>query len=148
MRNLLLPPVVLLLSIVLMVVLHRLWPVFDWLPRPYNWAGALPIVAGLAVANWHARLFKRLGTNINTFGQPGQITRDGLFRRTRNPMYLGMLLVLAGVCVVLGTVSPFVVLLVFFVLMQAWYVPFEERAMHERFGEAYRAYQRDVPRWW
>jgi protein-S-isoprenylcysteine O-methyltransferase Ste14 len=148
MRNLLLPPVVFLLCVVLMVLLHTQWPLFVWLPRPWGWAGAAPIVAGLALAQWHARLFKRLGTNIHTFGEPGQLTTEGLFGRTRNPMYLGMLLALAGVAVVLGSLSPLAVLAGFFVLMQAWYIPFEEQAMAQRFGEAYRAYREQVPRWW
>jgi protein-S-isoprenylcysteine O-methyltransferase Ste14 len=148
MRKLLLPPVVFLASVIVMVVLHWRWPVLHWLPQPWSWAGAGLIVAGLAVAQWHARLFRRLGTNIQTFGEPGQLTTEGLFRRTRNPMYLGMLLALTGVAVVLGSLSPAVVVLVFFALMQTWYIPFEERAMAQRFGDAYAAYRRDVPRWW
>jgi protein-S-isoprenylcysteine O-methyltransferase Ste14 len=148
MRKLLLPPVVFVASVVVMIVLHWRWPVLHWLPLPWTWAGAGLIVAGLALAQWHARLFRRLGTNIQTFGEPGQLTTEGLFRRTRNPMYLGMLLALTGVAVVLGSLSPGAVVLVFFVLMQAWYIPFEERAMAQRFGDAYAAYRRDVPRWW
>lgn len=148
MQKLLLPPVVFLLCIVLMVLLHSQWPVLVWLPRPWNWAGVALIVSGLALAQWHARLFKRLGTNIQTFGEPGQLTTEGLFRRSRNPMYLGMLVALAGVLVVLGSLSPMAVVIGFFVLMQAWYIPFEERAMAQRFGEAYSAYRQQVPRWW
>jgi protein-S-isoprenylcysteine O-methyltransferase Ste14 len=148
MRKLLLPPVVLLLSAMLMVVLHSWWPVLRWVPHPWNWGAAALIVAGLAIAQWHARLFRRLGTNIQTFGEPGQLATEGLFRRTRNPMYLGMLLALAGLALVLGSLSPLAVWLLFFALMQMWYVPFEERAMAQRFGDAYREYQRQVPRWW
>lgn len=148
MRKLLLPPVVFLLSVVFMVLLHWQWPWQQWMPRPWNWGATALIVAGLAISQWHARLFHRLGTNIQTFGEPGQLATDGLFRRTRNPMYLGMLLALAGVAVVLGSLSPLAVWLFFFALMQWWYVPFEERAMALRFGDAYREYQHKVPRWW
>lgn len=148
MRKLLIPPVVFLMSVATMVMLHWRWPVFDWLPRPWNWGGAGLIVAGLAMAQWHARLLRRLGTNIQTFGEPGRLITEGLFRRTRNPMYLGMLLALAGVAIVLGSLAPGVVVLIFFGLMQAWYIPFEEHAMAQRFGDAFRAYQREVPRWW
>lgn len=147
MQWLLLPPVVLIMSAGLMVVLHQNVPIAEVVPQPFNWGGLLLVVAGLAGANWHARLFRRLGTNINTFGEPGTLTTEGLFRRTRNPMYLGMVVTLVGLACVLGSLSPFVGPAGFFVLAHFWYIPLEERAMALKFGDAYAAYQHAVPRW-
>lgn len=135
------------MSVGLMLGLHLKIPVSELVARPFNWMGLLLIGAGLCGANWHARLFRRLGTNINTFGEPGTLTTDGLFRRTRNPMYLGMVVSLIGVACVLGSLSPLVGPLAFFVLANFWYIPFEERAMSMKFGSQYAEYQRAVPRW-
>ncbi len=148
MPHLLLPPFVWLYCVAGMLLVHTLLPVAHWLPAPWRLPGLLLLRAGLAMAQWHARLFRRLGTNINTFGTPDQLTTQGLFRRTRNPMYLGMLLALCGVALTLGALSPLLGPLVFLLLAQHWYIPAEERAMSARFGEAYHDYQRRVPRWW
>ncbi|MDR7151738.1 protein-S-isoprenylcysteine O-methyltransferase Ste14 [Hydrogenophaga palleronii] len=148
MKKLLLPPVIWFATVLLMLALHLHQPVAVWLPRPFNWIGLLLVVAGVGMAQWHARHFRRIGTNIDTFGEPGELTRDGLFRRTRNPMYMGMLMAMLGVAVVLGTLTPLAGPLVFFLLVQFWYVPLEERAMAKKFGQRYAEYRQAVPRWW
>lgn len=91
--------------------------------------------------------FKKLGTNLNTFRDPDILTTDGLFRFSRNPMYLGFLIILAGACVVLGSASPLLALLGFILLTNYWYIPIEERAMLRQFGENYLNYQNKVRRW-
>ena len=147
MRLLLLPPVVVLMSAGIMFLLHVAVPIVQLVPRPANLAGLALVVAGFGIANWHARLFRRIGTNINTFGEPGKLTTEGLFRRTRNPMYLGMIVFLAGVACMLGSMSPIAGPLGFFILAHYWYIPLEEKAMALKFGNEYFEYQRSVPRW-
>ncbi len=150
MQRLLLPPIVWLASVGAMVILQRTWP--GW-PAPAGavalawWVGGALVLLGVGIAQWHARLFRRIGTNINTFGEPGRLTTAGLFSYTRNPMYLGMLIGLAGVAVALATLSPWLMVVLFFVLVQRWYIPVEERAMAARFGSQYADYCRDVRRW-
>lgn len=147
MKRLLLPPMFCLLTITLMIVLHFKYPLMIWLSPPYNWLGLIAIAVGFAMANWHAQLFRQLGTNINTFDEPGVLTKKGLFRRTRNPMYLGMLIILLGVSSLLGSITPLVGPMMFFVIAQTWYIPIEERAMSRKFGNQYLEYQRSVARW-
>ena len=150
MQRLLRPPVVWFASVGAMVILQRIWPLAALPPDAcvLAWmAGGVLVLAGLAIAQWHARLFKRIGTNINTFGEPGTLTTAGLFAHTRYPMYLGMLLALAGVALALGTLSPWLLVLQFFVLAQCWYIPLEERKLAARFGRQYADYCRDVRRW-
>jgi protein-S-isoprenylcysteine O-methyltransferase Ste14 len=148
MRTLLLPPIAVLACAGLMALLHRFSPLATWLPTPWNWLGLVPVIGGLALAQWHARMFRRVGTNINTFGEPGTLRTEGLFRRTRNPMYLGMLIALLGLAATLGSASALAGPLLFFALAQFFYVPTEERAMAQKFGPAYDDYRRRVPRWW
>lgn len=105
------------------------------------------IVLGLGIAQWHSRLFKKLGTNINTFKEPDILTTEGFFRISRNPMYCGFIVTLLGICLVLGSTSPFLGLIGFGLLTNYWYIPFEERAMLIKFGDQYINYKSKVRRW-
>ena len=96
---------------------------------------------------WHARLFRRAGTEIHTFRMPRVLVTDGLFRHSRNPMYLGFLLVLAGLALVLGAAVPLLVVAAFALVVDRWYIRHEERALREAFGDAYDDYCGRVRRW-
>lgn len=147
MRRLLIPPVVVAFTIIVMILLNQYAPLVRFWEAHTYWAGIPLIVIGLTTAQWHARLFKQIGTNIHTFGDPDILTTDGLFRISRNPMYLSFIVLLAGVGVVLGSATPFLALLGFGLLTNYWYIPFEERAMLEKFGQEYISYKSKVRRW-
>jgi protein-S-isoprenylcysteine O-methyltransferase Ste14 len=72
---------------------------------------------------------------------------SGIYRFTRNPMYLGMLLVLTAGAVYLGNLAAFAVLPLFVLSMNRLQIRPEERFMREKFGDAYRDYAARVRRW-
>ena len=143
----LLPPQLFLLSLIAMLCLHRWLPMQHWLPSDRIAPGLLVVLGGAGITLWHALLFKRLNTNIKTFNPPDQLVTAGLFRFTRNPMYLGFSLALLGCALLLGSASPFLVVLAFVMITDRWYIPFEERAMAARFGQDYQHYCNRVRRW-
>lgn len=147
MRNLLLPPIVTLVSLAAMFALDRLWPLARLWGGPLAALGWVAVLGGLVLSQWHAALFRRLGTNLNTFGEPGSLTTAGLFGRTRNPMYLGFVIMVLGVGVVLGSVTPWVVAAGFVVGVDVGYVRYEEKKMRAAFGAEYEEYCRRVRRW-
>jgi protein-S-isoprenylcysteine O-methyltransferase Ste14 len=102
---------------------------------------------GLLVTLAGARLFARIGTNIKTFNEPGVLVTGGLFRWSRNPMYAGFLLILAGTAILLGAATPFLLVILFALVADRWYIAFEERALASKFGEEYAAYKRRTRRW-
>ena len=65
------------------------------------------------------------------------LVTDGLFRFSRNPMYLGMSAALMGLGVVLGTLLPLLVTVAFVIIADRWYIRFEAAAMRRKFGHAY-----------
>ncbi|MCR6686759.1 isoprenylcysteine carboxylmethyltransferase family protein [Pseudoxanthomonas sp.] len=144
----LLPPLLLILAIALMLLLHRFAPGLHWPPVPWrSWGGMATVVLGLGIAQWHARLFRRRGTNLHTFREPQQLVTEGLFRHSRNPMYLGFALAAAGLALALGAATPVLVLAAFVLMLDRWYIRFEEQAMLRSFGQAYRDYCRHTRRW-
>jgi protein-S-isoprenylcysteine O-methyltransferase Ste14 len=75
------------------------------------------------------------------------LIRHGLYRWTRNPMYLGAVLLVSGVAVLLGSLPALLVAVAYVVILQEGFVRHEERLLEQRFGEEYRSYRRAVRRW-
>jgi protein-S-isoprenylcysteine O-methyltransferase Ste14 len=142
-----LPPVLVLIFAVAMGLLYIFLPGPTIVRNPYNWLGLVLIVAGLSVTASGARHFSRVKTNINTFNEPTVLVTDGLFRWSRNPMYLGFTAFLTGLAMVLGTLFPLLAAAAFAIIADRWYIRFEEGAMRKKFGEAYEAYARRTRRW-
>lgn len=141
-----LPPILVLVLLIPMALLRAGAP-GPLIPKPWPWLGMAPLLLGLGLLIGGSGRFRAVGTNIRTFDDPGVLVTDGPFRFSRNPMYLGFLLLLLGVAAIMGSGSPFVGPLAFALAAGLWYIPYEERAMRAKFGAAYEAYARRVRRW-
>jgi len=75
------------------------------------------------------------------------VVQDGFYRFSRNPMYLGMLLILTGIGIWLGNVLALLLAPAFIGIMTHWYIVREEQLLEARFGDQYRAYRQRVRRW-
>lgn len=142
-----LPPHLALAGLAAMVLLRLFLPGPELLPAVVRGVGVLVGLAGIALLLSGSGRFRRLGANIRTFDEPTMLVTDGLFRLSRNPMYLGFFLLLLGAALALGAVTTLVAPFAFLLIANAWYVPFEERALRARFGEVYESYQRTTRRW-
>lgn len=141
------PPGYLLLSLLLMLALHRYLPLLRLIPQPYNYTGVSLIVIGLCLGVLGAGMFRRAGTPVRPFHTSTALVVRGVFRYSRNPMYLGLLLILLGTALLLGSLTPFLVIPLFFWVISEGFVKHEERFLEQLFGEAYREYRQRVRRW-
>lgn len=141
------PPVYLFAGIVAMAVLHWLLPGAVILPSPWRWLGALPLVGGLAFGLSAVRLFAKYKTTIKPGQTSSHLMTDGPFRASRNPIYVGMTLILAGVAMMFGSATPWLVLPVFVWLIARNVIPVEEALMADVFGADYEQYRARVRRW-
>lgn len=78
---------------------------------------------------------------------PKYMVKNGLYGRTRNPMYLAYLGIFLGEFFVFGHISLLAYALFMMLLMHLYVVLFEEPDLKKRFGEAYAEYAKHVPRW-
>jgi protein-S-isoprenylcysteine O-methyltransferase Ste14 len=138
-----------LLAAALMWALHRWLPLVHWIATPWNRLGALAGAAGVATAVAAFTRFRRAGTTVDPRdpSKASRLVTHGVFRISRNPMYLGLLLLLIGWAVWLGTASPWLIPPLFVIVITVAQIIPEEQALHKLFGEQYRAYQRRVSRW-
>lgn len=106
-------------------------------------------VAGVAVAVAGVVAFRRARTTVNptTPGLASALVSGGVYRLSRNPMYVGMLLVLAGGAVALAHPAAAVGPVAFAAYLTRFQIRPEERALRAAFGEAFDAYARRVRRW-
>jgi protein-S-isoprenylcysteine O-methyltransferase Ste14 len=110
--------------------------------------GLVLVVAGLILFVATVRLFSRYGEgSIMPWDPTQRLIVQGVYRHVRNPMHTGVFLVLFGEGLLLRS-TPLLVLVAAVVVLHLFYLPLsEERGLQKRFGEAYREYKRNVPRW-
>ena len=141
------PPIYLFFSIVVMVLLHFLLPGMKVLALPWNLLGIIPLALGIGLNLVADNSFKKHKTTVKPIEEPKALITSGPFLVSRHPMYLGFALVLFGIAVLMGSLTPHVVVFVFGVFMDVVFVGFEEKKLAETFGEAWFDYRRKVRRW-
>lgn len=130
-----------------MILLHVLIPQPAFSHLPLSLLGFLPMTLGAGLALASLRALRASETPSNPTSAPTALVTRGVFGRTRNPMYLGMVLSVFGAAVVLGSVSALVVALAYVLYVRWVFVLPEERRLDDAFGDAYRAYAARVRRW-
>lgn len=146
-RHRVLPPVYFIAALALAVLLHRYAPLVTLVPAPLDPAGAGIVIPGLALTLWAAGQFHVAGTPVIPFHQSTALVTSGVYRFTRNPMYLGMALVLLGAAVLLGSLAAFLPIPLFAWQIQRKFIVPEEAFLEDLFGQDYLRYKSRVGRW-
>lgn len=143
------PPLVYLLSILLGVGLQKMMPLPFPIDRgPLAFAvAALPFVLGVYFLAASLGWFLRTGQNPEPWKPSPELIAEGIYRWTRNPMYLGMAWIQLSVGIVLGNAwvilgIPLSMIGVFIIAIRP-----EETYLESKFGEDYRRYKSSVNRW-
>ncbi|WMP18807.1 methyltransferase family protein [Thiothrix lacustris] len=143
------PPVYLLAFAGMMWAADQWLPLLELIASPWNQLGLVLIAAAVLMDFWSLGLFFRAHTTFNPIHpeRTQALVTQGPYRYTRNPMYVGMLIILLGWGIWLGSISPFLLLPLFvWVLTKQQIIP-EEKILEQTFGDAYLAYKRRVSRW-
>lgn len=113
------------------------------------WLAALLIAAGASIALLGVVQFRRHRTTVDPLHptRASQLVTNGVYRISRNPMYLGLLSTLLGIGVALGSGAAVLIALGFVPLLTALQIKAEEAAMRTLFGEAFEHYAARVRRW-
>jgi protein-S-isoprenylcysteine O-methyltransferase Ste14 len=149
-RDFLIP---LLMTVILPVMINRLeHRLFD---RPLLAqstiqfvAGIMIALAGLALLITSIVLMIRIAKSTVMPWDPSQnLVVRGPYRHLRNPMILGVIILLIGEALILSSVGVAILAAVFFFLNTLYFILFEEPKLEAQFGDAYRRYKANVPRW-
>lgn len=141
------PPVYLLMTLILMWLMHYFFPGYQFTHEPVAYAGILAVLLGITVAAISAGKFRKVGTGIEPFTAATTLVTSGFYHYSRNPMYLGMLLMLSGVAFLLGSTGSLLPVFLFLLIIRNNFVLGEERFMEASFGQSYLDYKSTVRRW-
>lgn len=146
MRHLDYPPVWLIGCLLLARAQAALWTPGSGAPWAF-WAGGALVLAGLGLMLAAVPQFLRRGTTVVPHRPPSALVTGGIYRISRNPIYLGDVLLLAGFVLIWGAWPSLVLVpLLAFVLQRRFILP-EEARLQAAFGDDFRAYRARVRRW-
>jgi len=130
-----------------MVVLHQFTPGPRIVPMGLGWISlfcwGVALTVGIS-AEWQ---FWKRGASVLPLRTPPHLVREGVYRFSRNPMYVSLILICAGVAVQLGTTTPWIAVVLFALWLDRVFVRREEDLLQAHFGETYREYCNRVRRW-
>jgi protein-S-isoprenylcysteine O-methyltransferase Ste14 len=143
------PGVVVLLIAALMWLASRTVPDLSFALPARNVVALCLVGLGVTVSGLGVVSFRRADTTVNPLkpGAARALVVSGLYRVTRNPMYLGFLIGLTGWAVSLANALAFLFLPAFVLYLNRFQICPEERALAARFGDEFAAYQAKVRRW-
>jgi len=142
-----LPPFWFFGGLAAMAVLHYVYPTPLGFPSQFRMFGWVVLAAAFVMAGLAKRRFDVAGTPVRPFTESTSIVDQGLFRYSRNPMYLAMGIGLAGFALVTGDGLSVVIVPGFYRLIESQFIVHEERILAEKFGQAYLDYKSRVGRW-
>lgn len=142
-----LPTAYLLMALIAMVLLHFTLPLLKGAFSMWQLVGLLPLAFGLGINLVADKDLRVAGTTVKPFQESTALVTDSVYSISRHPMYLGFVLILTGVVIMLGSLSPWVIIPFFAVLMEIVFIRVEERMLEEKFGSAWSEYKKKVRRW-
>ncbi len=143
------PPGYALIIGFLMWALDRYFPIAQLIESPWNKIGPVMIVLAITMDLSSLFLFLKKHTTPSPFSpnKASVLVTTGLYRFTRNPMYVGLLTILTGYAIWLGSLTPFLLLPVFYWLITNMQIKPEEAILEKKFGQEYLDYKSRVRRW-
>ncbi len=141
------PPLLVAGTLAAGLLLHALDP-HALVPRSLRfWIGVPLFIAGVALGSWGHRVMKRAGTNVNPSRPVTRLVTGGPFRLSRNPLYVSIALVYAGIACSVNALWLGILFIPLLVVLHLGVIAREERFLEARFGDEYRTYRARVRRW-
>ncbi|SHF07148.1 isoprenylcysteine carboxylmethyltransferase family protein [Vibrio gazogenes] len=144
------PPVFVFVIALILIHLGNWWLPGNSVELPFRWG---VVIGCIMLSGWLGLsalfTFYRVKTTVNPVNPElaATVVKHGVFRFSRNPMYLGLVLILIADVYWLGSFIGLICIIGFVMYMTYFQIMPEERILEARFGESYQAYQRRVRRW-
>jgi protein-S-isoprenylcysteine O-methyltransferase Ste14 len=142
-----LPTTYLLIALIVMLIFHFVIPVITLIPLHWNLLGLIPLVIGILINIVADGSLRLADTTVKPFQESTALITNSVYSFSRHPMYLGFVVLLSGVTILLGSLSPWVIIPIFALLMEVVFIRVEERMLEKKYGNTWLAYKKKVRRW-
>jgi len=141
------PPTYLFLTVLSVILLHFLLPFKKVIFYPWNLLGIILLFIGIIINILADNEFKKQKTTVKSFEESTALITNGVFKLSRNPMYLGFSLIIIGITIFMGSISSYSVIIIFIFIMQKKFIIIEERMLAHKFGIKWLEYKQKVRQW-
>ena len=135
------------LFILLSITMHFIFPIQILAHSSLRYFGLGVIILGIAINFRAVGQLRKMQTSVEFDETPTLLVTDGPFRISRNPIYLGGVILLVGIAIFLGSLITFIFPVILFLALDRIDIPLEESQMEEIFGVDYIEYKQAVRRW-
>ena len=141
------PPRIAQCFVLTALLLHWLTPVNRLHIYSNQVLSAVLGAGGFVIMMWGWWLFRKYQTAICPKGNASTLITSGIYRFSRNPMYLGIVFMLLGIALFAGSLPFYLAAVAYFLIINNGFCPYEEERLAGIFGESYLAYKKQVRRW-
>jgi protein-S-isoprenylcysteine O-methyltransferase Ste14 len=141
------PPLIYLGALIFGLLLNRRVPIGFLPPRIASGLGWPLLGGGVLLLGWFERAMRQADTPASPYKPVSHIATEGPFRYTRNPGYLSMAMIYAGIATIAKALWAILLLPVALLVIQRGVIEREERYLERKFGEEYLRYKAKVRRW-
>ena len=143
------PPVYMLIFASGMWWLSLHFPIAEFIPSPWNKLGLVLIASAILLDVSSLFLFFKRKTTPNPLApkNASHLVTNGMYQYSRNPMYVGLVVLLTGWAIYLAALTPFLLIPVFIFVLTIQQIMPEEDILEEKFGTEYLEYKQSVRRW-
>jgi protein-S-isoprenylcysteine O-methyltransferase Ste14 len=138
--------VVTIFLFILPFLTHYYFPITIIIKKPYSYLGIVFILAGIIISIRTSQMFREVGNHFDLKSESVKLMTSGIFRYSRNPMYLGMFFWFIGLAILLGSLVSFLYPILFFIIANVMII-YEEAKLSQIYNDEYTNYQRRVRRW-
>ena len=146
MKKLYIPPILIVYCIFIMTALYFFVPQFNLIRFPFNLIGILILFLGFILMGKSRDLFRKHQTTLK-IEKSNYMINEGVFSKTRNPMYMGMTILIFGFSIFSTNVLALFLPFFFMIIVRLIFIKREEQLMFETFGNDYLEYKKKVRRW-
>lgn len=141
------PPLLLLIAIALSYLVSIMFPALQFNDVSFTVVGLTLIPVGTLLVLWAGNTLMQQKTTTHPKRKPSKLVANGPYSWSRNPMYLGFLLITMGTALLFANVLAFVGPVLFFGFISTFIIPLEESMLTKGFGKSYASYKKKIRRW-
>lgn len=141
------PPVLLIIAIALSYLVSTAFPAVQFTDVTISFLGIMLITLGIGIVLWAIKLLRKHKTTLHPRRKPSKLVMHGPYRYSRNPIYLGFLMISVGTVLMFANVLAFVGPIIFLAFVNTFFIPYEESMLTKAFGTSYKSYKKKTRRW-